>query len=107
MDALSDILENIKFNGVAYQKVEMSSPWGFEIPQDENSQFWRLLKGTCYLKVPGEELKKLEVGDLVLIPHGSAHWMADEPDSTIMPALEFRKARQQGNHPLTARVTKQ
>jgi AraC-like DNA-binding protein/mannose-6-phosphate isomerase-like protein (cupin superfamily) len=96
MDALSKILEAIKLKGVVYDKRELSAPWGLDISQDEASQFWRLLKGKCFLKVPGEPLLEMQEGDLVFVPHGSSHWIADHPGSRRVPSIEFRRARDSG-----------
>ena len=35
-------------------------------------------------------------GDLVFVPHGSAHWIADKATSLRMPSPEFVKARRAG-----------
>ena len=35
-------------------------------------------------------------GDLVFVPHGSAHWIADSPTSLRMSSPEFVKARRAG-----------
>jgi AraC-like DNA-binding protein len=93
MDALSQVLETMKFKAVVYDKRELSAPWGLEIGQDHASQFWRLLKGTCFLQVPGEPLLELREGDLVFIPHGSAHWIADQPGSNRVSSTIYRQAR--------------
>jgi AraC-like DNA-binding protein/mannose-6-phosphate isomerase-like protein (cupin superfamily) len=97
MDALSKVLETIKFKGVVYDRRELSAPWGIEVQQDEASQFWRLLKGKCYLKVPGEPPVEMQEGELIFVPHGSAHWIADHPRSNRVSSIEYRKARAGGN----------
>jgi AraC-like DNA-binding protein len=96
MDALSKVLETIKFKGIVYNKREFSAPWGLEMSQDEVSQFWRLLKGTCFLQVPGEPLLEMKEGDMVFVPHGSSHWIADHPGSNRVPSIVYRKARDSG-----------
>jgi AraC-like DNA-binding protein len=97
MDALSKVLETIKFKGVVYDRRELSAPWGIDIHQDDASQFWRLLKGKCFLKVPGEPVLEMQEGDLVFVPHGSAHWIADHPRSNRVSSVVFRHARASGN----------
>ena len=97
MDALSKVLETIKFKGVVYDKRELSAPWGIEIQKDEASQFWRLLKGKCWLKVPGEPPIEMQEGELIFVPHGSAHWIADHPRSNRVSSTTFRAARAGGN----------
>ncbi len=96
MDALSEVLDSLKLKGVVYQKVPFTAPWGISIAQDQYSQFWRLLKGSCYLSIAGEEMIKMEVGDFVLVPHGAAHRILGHPKNTSVPSAQFVKALQAG-----------
>ncbi len=92
MDALSDILNSVKLKAVVYQKVRCTSSWGVEAAQDSNSQFWQLLKGSCYLRVPGKAVIKMNEGDFVFIPHGSTHCISGKPDTTCVSAAHYTKA---------------
>jgi len=96
MDALSGVLESAKLKTVVYPKFSFTSSWGIEMEQDSRSQFWRLLKGTCYLRVPGEKAIKMNVGDFVCIPHGSKHLISDKSNTTCVPASQFGKAYHSG-----------
>ena len=96
MDALSGVLESAKLKTVVYPKFSFTSSWGIEMEQDSRSQFWRLLKGSCYLKVPGEKVIKMNVGDVVCIPHGSKHLISGKLNSTCVPASQFGKAFHSG-----------
>lgn len=97
MDALSEILEVIKHKGIVYEKIDFSAPWGIELPDDSNSQFWRLIKGNCFVIIPGEITIEMKEGDTVLVPNGAAHWISDSTDSKRIPSAEFLKARDAGN----------
>ena len=97
MDALSYILDSVKLKAVVYQKARFTGSWGVEVAQDDSSQFWRLLKGNCYLKIPGEKMIKMKVGDLVLVPHGSKHTISGSPIDRCVPAAQFLKARTSGS----------
>jgi len=99
MDALSDVLDSLKLKGVIYQKIRFTAPWGVAITQDQYSQFWRLLKGTCYVSIPGEDLIKMNEGDFVLVPHGAAHRIMGHPENTCIPAAQYVKALQCGQPP--------
>jgi AraC-like DNA-binding protein len=92
MDALSDVLDSVKLKAVVYRKVRCTSAWGVEAPQDSYSQFWQLLKGSCDLRVPGENIIKMAEGDFVFIPHGSTHRISGRPDTTCVPATQYTKA---------------
>ncbi|MDB5090114.1 MAG: hypothetical protein JWR09_4108 [Mucilaginibacter sp.] len=94
MDALSTILEATRLRSVVYSKFPLSAPWGLDVVKDENSQFWRLVSGT--IGSPDGHVIELMEGDLVFVPHGSAHWIADKSTSLRMPSPEFVKARRAG-----------
>jgi AraC-like DNA-binding protein len=96
MDALSGVLESAKLKTVIYPKFQFTSSWGIEMEQDSRSQFWRLLKGTCYLRVPGEKAIKMNVGDIVCIPHGSKHLISGKSNTACVPASQFGKAYHSG-----------
>jgi AraC-like DNA-binding protein len=98
MDVLSDILNSIKLKPVIYRKALMTtSSWGIEMAQDSNSQFWRLLKGACYLKMQNATPIKMSVGDIVFIPHGASHSLSGSPQNFCVPASQYTKALLSGN----------
>jgi AraC-like DNA-binding protein len=96
MDALSTILEATRLKSVVYSKFPLEAPWGLDIVQDENSQFWRLVSGRCTVGSPDGRIIEMAEGDLVFVPHGSAHWIGDKSTSLRMPSPEFVKAKQAG-----------
>lgn len=96
MDALSTVLEATSLKSIVYNKADMAAPWGLDIIQDANSQFWRLISGSCVIGSPDGRIVELAEGDLVFVPHGSAHWVADSVTSLRMPSPEFVKARRAG-----------
>ncbi|WP_179414873.1 AraC family transcriptional regulator [Mucilaginibacter sp. E4BP6] len=96
MDALSTILEAVGLRSVVYSKFPLATPWGLDIVKDENSQFWRLVSGSCTVGSPDGRVIEMAEGDLVFVPHGSAHWIADSATSLRMPSPEFVKARRGG-----------
>ncbi len=97
MDALSDVLDSLKLKGVVYQKTRFTAPWGVSIGKDQYSQFWRLLKGTCFIKVPGEDPIKMNEGDFIFVPLGGAHQIMGKPDSACIPAPKFVESLRSGN----------
>jgi AraC-like DNA-binding protein len=73
-----------------------NSPWGIDVAKDENSQFWRLMSGTCTLGLASGEIIILKEGDLVFIPQGASHWIADKEGSSLIKAAAYIKARLAG-----------
>ncbi len=96
MDALSDVLDSLKLKAVVYQKIRFTAPWGVAIAQDQYSQFWRLIKGTCYVSIPGEEIIKMNEGDFILVPNGAAHRILGHPESAFVPAAHYVSSLQCG-----------
>jgi AraC-like DNA-binding protein len=96
MDALSTILEATRLKSVVYSKFPLEAPWGLDIVQDENSQFWRLVSGSCTVGSPDGSIIEMAESDLVFVPNGSAHWIGDKATSLRMPSPEFVKARRAG-----------
>ncbi|MEO3402559.1 AraC family transcriptional regulator [Mucilaginibacter sp. CAU 1740] len=96
MDALSTILNAINLKSVVYSKFPLAAPWGLDIVKDENSQFWRLVSGNCMIGSPDGSIIEMAEGDLVFVPHGSAHWIADKSTSLRMPSPQFVKHRRDG-----------
>ena len=96
MDALSTVLEATGLRSVVYSKFPLAAPWGLDIVKDENSQFWRLVSGSCTVGSPDGCIIEMKEGDLVFVPHGSAHWIADKATSLRMSSPEFVKARREG-----------
>lgn len=96
MDALSTILEATGLRCVVYSKFPLAAPWGLDVIKDENSQFWQLVSGSCTIGAPDGRIIEMVEGDLVFVPHGSAHWIADKPASLRIPSPQFVKARREG-----------
>jgi AraC-like DNA-binding protein len=44
------------------------------------------------LRIPGEEIIKLNVGDFVFVPHGSTHRISGKPQNACVPASQYTKA---------------
>jgi AraC-like DNA-binding protein len=96
MDALSTVLEATRLKSIVYSKIALTAPWGLDVMQDQNSQFWRLISGSCTIGSPDGRIIEMAEGDLVFVPNGSAHWIADKATSLRMPSPEFVKARRAG-----------
>lgn len=87
MDVLSDILSALRLQGVLYFSTDFRPPWGLRVPSHRRvARFHLVVRGTCWVRVVGsdgadDELVHIETGDLILIPHGAEHVLADTPDT--------------------------
>ena len=89
MDALTDILNTLRLSSSLYFRTELTSPWGIEVPSKEKvARFHIVIRGQCWLQVNEDEGIYMSNGDLVVIPHGASHILADTPTTTIRPLAD-------------------
>ena len=86
MDALTDILQTLRLSSSLYFRTELTSPWGITVPASGNvARFHIVIRGECWLQIDGLEGMTMSNGDLVVIPHGAAHVLADSSDTAPRP----------------------
>lgn len=75
LDLLSDILTRLSLRGTLYFRTSFTEPWGVRVPSLKNvARFHFAHRGEALVRVEGEtESLTLAQGDLVIIPHGTAH----------------------------------
>jgi AraC family transcriptional activator of mtrCDE len=84
-DALSSVLRDVHVRSVVYCLSDFSAPWGFAVERSPVAKFHVLLAGTARLTVGDATPAQLATGDLVLLPHGDGHVIADQPTSPVRP----------------------
>src|SRR3954467_4567683 len=89
MDALSSILELINLDCIVCNKHLVKGSWGMNVVQDGTAQFWRVIKGHCVVGLNDHQTVSMDEGDIVFVPHGATHWIADSPSSRRITAQEF------------------
>lgn len=103
MDALTDILNTLRLSSSLYFRTELTSPWGVEVPSKEKiARFHIVIHGQCWVHIEGEEEGfYMSNGDLVVIPHGTSHQIADTKATHIRPLSEVLESVQySGQGPL-------
>ncbi len=86
-DGLSSVLRDVSVRSVVYCLSDFTAPWGFRVEHSPVAKFHVLLHGTALLTVGDAEPVPLTTGDLVLLPHGDGHAVADQPGSPV-PQLD-------------------
>src|SRR4051812_27603196 len=86
MDPLSDVLRAVKLNGAYFYLVEAGAPWSVAarpsrdlrpliLPEAEHLfSYHILLTGHCWAGVEGDGQVLMKPGDVVVFPHGDAHF---------------------------------
>ncbi|MFD9409768.1 AraC family transcriptional regulator [Streptomyces sp. NPDC059989] len=84
MDVLSDIVAVTRTGRPRSAHVRWHAPWGQEFASVPGSAgFQVILQGSCWLLPLNGEPVQLSAGDVVFLPHGSGHTLADSPASLV------------------------
>jgi AraC-like DNA-binding protein len=92
MDVLSQLLADLRVESTIYCRFEVADPWAIAYPGGQMAGFHVALEGTCQLVVDGRDPLRLEAGDLVVLPHGTAHVLRG-PSPALAAPVEVVSAR--------------
>ncbi len=82
MDLLGDILATLELRFSLYFRADLSAPFAIDVPEDRQViRFHVVHEGTCWVGLPTGATAYVAAGDLILIPHGAGHVLADSPHS--------------------------
>lgn len=116
MDAFSEILTGIKLKGALFFHAEMSAPWGLASPASQQMAtalapgaphlvlYHFVADGEAFAKTEAGDAITLEAGDIVIFPHGDAHFIGSRAAITD-PQLHsevLKKVKSQDFTPLHA-----
>ena len=86
MDILDDILSTLNLKGALYFRTHFSGDWAITVPDLAGaSRFHLVVQGTCHVTFRSGASVTLHPGDLVLIPRGREHILADAPGRPSAP----------------------
>jgi len=92
MDYLTDILRDLRLERSFYARSELRAPWGLSFSVKDGPSFHVILAGRCWLRIDDERIP-LETGDLVLLPHGDEHQIADPVEGDAVPLAALPSER--------------
>lgn len=88
MDILDDILDTLDLKGALYFRTDFSPPWAVRVPDlPQATRFHLVVQGGCHVELAAGASVQLGPGDLILIPRGRSHVIADMAGRPA-PALE-------------------
>ncbi|WKD50958.1 AraC family transcriptional regulator [Microbulbifer spongiae] len=87
MDALTNILNTLRMSSSLYFRTDLTAPWGVEVPAKKTvARFHIVIRGQCWIQIEGEgDWKFMANGDLVIVPHGASHKLADAKSTDTRP----------------------
>ena len=95
-DVLGDILETLRFRGSIFFHSELAAPWGISLPATEIPRFHIALSGDCFVGISSDDAVKVEETDIVMLPKGHSHWIADQPGRQLVSGEQVGKACELG-----------
>jgi len=99
MDPLSDVLRAVRLNGAYFYLVEAAAPWSVSavaarelvprvLPEAEHLIPYHILtSGSCWGGVEGERQVLMSPGDVLVFPHGDAHFMSSAEGRRVDPGV--------------------
>lgn len=89
-DPLGETLHFLRMSGVFYCNSNFSAPWGLEMPPMEHCMILHLVtQGSFFLETADEPAIEIRTGELLLMPHGKGHRMADAPARPCKPLFDL------------------
>lgn len=89
MDVLADMLAACRAGGALPGRTLLAPPWGLRYGEALRAGFHVLARGSAWLRLdgPDQDWIALVEGDVVFVPHGTPHVIADQPGR---PTVDFR-----------------
>ncbi|WP_433222822.1 AraC family transcriptional regulator [Dactylosporangium sp. CS-047395] len=84
MDVLSDAIGVMRTGRPHSSEIRKRAPWGVRAEPFTGAGFHVVLEGTCWLIPPTGEPLALSPGDVVCLPHGCGHALADTPSTPLV-----------------------
>jgi AraC-like DNA-binding protein len=78
-DPLSEVLADLRLARATYCRCELGVPWGIEFPGQTDARFHFVAEGKGWLRARGGRATAIEAGDVLLLPRGEGHALADRP----------------------------
>ena len=84
-DVLDDVIDTLRFRGSIFFHSSLAAPWGMSLSSMAMPRFHIALEGGFYIGSGGSQLN-VEPMDIVMVPDGDMHWIADQVDSDLIPS---------------------
>ncbi|MET7473105.1 AraC family transcriptional regulator [Streptomyces sp. NPDC005648] len=99
MDVVSDAISAVRIGQPSSNRLRVGGSWCTRLAPYEGAGFHVVLAGGCWLRPDGDGAPvTLGAGDVVLLPHGAGHVLADAPGDTAR-AVPFEQMRRPAGDP--------
>ncbi len=97
LEIINDVLRTIRVDGSLFFHSELNAPWGLILPNSKEPKIHIVLYGECMVQsTTMNGPVRLKHGDVILLPDGVEHWIADCVESPRLPSELFCKSMEEG-----------
>jgi AraC-like DNA-binding protein len=97
MDILGDVLETLRFRGSIFFRSELAAPWGMKLEPVGSPRFHIALSGNCVVGGIGNDALEVAEMEIVMLPQGDSHWIADQPGRDLVSSASAGEACELGD----------
>ncbi|MFT4807558.1 MAG: AraC-like DNA-binding protein [Paraglaciecola sp.] len=96
-DLVGDVLETLRFKGSIFFRSDLAAPWGMSLDKADIPRFHIAMSGSCFVGSDNAEPVNVHHMEIVMLPSGSSHWIADQPGRQLISSLQAGEACELGN----------
>ncbi|MFT4809917.1 MAG: AraC-like DNA-binding protein [Paraglaciecola sp.] len=96
-DLVGDVLETLRFKGSIFFRSDLAAPWGMSLDKVDIPRFHIAMSGSCFVGSDNAEPVNFHHMEIVMLPSGSSHWIADQPGRQLISSLQAGEACELGN----------
>ena len=96
-DVLGDVLETLRFRGSIFFRSELAAPWGMSLEEETFPRFHIAMSGDCFVGASDDNGVRVRQCEVVMLPGGNSHWIADKRGRKLVPSERAGKACELGN----------
>jgi AraC-like DNA-binding protein len=94
-NVLNDVIDTLRFRGSIFFHSYLAAPWGMSLKPISTPRFHIALEGGFFVGVSDQQVNVRPM-DIVLIPNGDMHWIADEKNRELVASEQAGKACELG-----------
>ena len=90
-NVLDDVIDTLRLRGSIFFHSSLAAPWGMSLESREVPRFHIALEGSFFMGAQKKEIR-VQPMDIVMLPHGDMHWIADETNRELVPSAQAGEA---------------
>ena len=96
-NVVGDVLETLRFKGSIFFRSDLAAPWGMSLDEVDIPRFHIAMSGSFYVGSDNAAPVNVHHMEIVMLPSGRSHWIADQPGRTLISSLRAGEACELGS----------